>query len=152
MSENHTRQGLGNWLDQHPELSLLFAKFQHSFDTLPQLPPSVLPLCKIRMQQLHGLCPISTGSDKQAEFADAVSRWPDSTQFSDAEKACLAFTEVYAIDVHAISDAQANAVKQHFGEPGLVALVQALGVFYGMSRLSQLWRTDADLNTSELLP
>ncbi len=47
--------------------------------------------------------------------------------------------EVHAIDAAAITDAQAEAVKQYFGDEGLVALLQALGVFDGMIRLGLLW-------------
>ncbi len=157
MSEHRPRRNLTEWVGQHQELSPLFADFQRSFDCLPQLPRSVLPLCKIRMDQLHGMLGENESQDcdvanNLADLTKEVRQWTDSDQFSDAEKACLAFTEVYAMDVHAITDAQADAVKEHVGEPGLVALVQALGVFYGSSRLRKLWRIGGDLSAAELHP
>ena len=57
---------------------------------------------------------------------DALRQWPDSPHFDAPERACLALTEVHAIDAAAITDAQAEAVKQYFGDEGLVALLQAL--------------------------
>ena len=41
-----------------------------------------------------------------------------------------------------MTDDMADAVKAQYGEPGLVALVQALGLFYGRTRISQLWGLD----------
>ena len=70
---------------------------------------------------------------------DGLSQWNKSDAFSAAQKACLAFAEVYAMDPQAISDEQAEVVKVHYGDSGLVALIEALGVFYGMTRVGQLW-------------
>jgi len=71
---------------------------------------------------------------------EARSRWDTDPAFSDAERACVAFTEVYAMDAQAISDEQAFSVKTHFGDAGLVHLIEALGVFDGAIRLGQLWQ------------
>ncbi|MEM8499013.1 MAG: hypothetical protein AAF542_13380 [Pseudomonadota bacterium] len=139
VTENQAMSGISKWLAQHSELSPLLTDFQRSFSGLPQLPPSVLPLCKIRMAQLHRAKVDNNTSVEFEELAKAVAHWPDHEQFTLLEKACLAFTEVYAMDVHAITDAQSDAVKQTVGEPGLVALVQALGVFYAETRLATLW-------------
>ena len=43
------------------------------------------------------------------------------------------------MDVQAITDAQAEAVKAHFGDAGLVLLIEALGQFDGVARLRRLW-------------
>ena len=43
------------------------------------------------------------------------------------------------MDPQAITDAQAEAVKSELGDAGLVALIEALGLFYGMTRVRQLW-------------
>lgn len=139
VSEKNASISLRSWLDQHSELSPLFADFRQSFRELSQLPPYVLSLCKIRMSQLHSNTIVNDGEELTEEMVKAVSQWPESALFTDDEKACLEFTEMYALDVHAITDAQADAVKQYFGEPGLVALVQALGVFYAETRLGKLW-------------
>jgi hypothetical protein len=55
----------------------------------------------------------------------------------------LAFTEVYAMDAQALTDTLAADVKTHFGDAGLVLLVEALGILDGMTRLSLLWQLPA---------
>lgn len=139
VSENRCIDGISEWLVKNTDFGPLLTDFQQSFNRLPQLPASVLPLCKIRMAQLHGVQVDSNTGALNAERVDAVAQWPANEQFSLVEKACLAYTEVYAMDVHAITDAHSDAVKLHVGEPGLVALVQALGVFYAQTRLAKLW-------------
>ncbi|HEY6132172.1 MAG TPA: hypothetical protein VIV27_09140, partial [Halioglobus sp.] len=77
-----------------------------------------------------------------------LTRWNSDHSFSAAERACLAFTEVYAMDAQAVTDELAAAVKAHFGDAGLVLLVEALGVLDGMTRLSLLWQLPVDADPS----
>ena len=44
-----------------------------------------------------------------------LSTWPTSAVFSDAERACLDFTEQFVIDVSAITRSQRDAVSRHAG-------------------------------------
>ncbi|MBK7729731.1 MAG: hypothetical protein IPJ33_14905 [Gammaproteobacteria bacterium] len=62
-------------------------------------------------------------------------------QFSPAERAVLEFTEIYAQDPAAISDDLADAVKEHFGETGLMCLIEALGFIDGRIRLALIFST-----------
>ena len=73
-----------------------------------------------------------------------LPQWDTDPIFSPAERACLAFTEVYAMDTQALTDQHADAVKIHFGDAGLVLLVEALGILDGMTRLSLLWQLRAN--------
>jgi alkylhydroperoxidase family enzyme len=124
----------------------------HSFDALyaslwtqQHLPPQILELCRLRLAQLH-CCEVEMQRQDCALAADqraALSHWNTDERFSDAERACLAFTEVYAMDVQALTDELAQAVKDHFGDAGLVLLVEALGILDGMTRLSLLWQLPA---------
>lgn len=57
---------------------------------------------------------------------------------SSAEHAALEFAEVYGQDPEAITDQLAAAVKAHFGEAGLVALIEALGMIDGRIRLGMM--------------
>ncbi|MFK8020856.1 MAG: carboxymuconolactone decarboxylase family protein [Pseudomonadales bacterium] len=126
---------------QHGVLAPLFDNFYASFYQQAHIPPVVLELCRLRVAQLHKnaaefrlqLCDVEFGQ------RDALVNWPSSEVFSEAQRSCLALAEVYSMDVHAISDAHTNAVKQHYGDAGLVALIQALGVFYGLTRMGQVW-------------
>lgn len=125
----------------HADFASLFEAFESSFVSLPQVPAATIELCRLRIAQLHRNKAefereqLSTPSEQRKNLSD----WVEHPAFSDAEKACLALTEVYCIDVQAITDEHADAVKTHFGEPGLVALLQALGLYYGMTRITQVW-------------
>ena len=124
-----------------PEIGDHFCQLYRSFWQLPQIPAEVLELCRLRLAQLHaselqwGLEEVPVAPEKRENLRD----WSQHEVFSPAERACLEITEIHAMDARAISDEQAEAVKQHFGDVGLVALFQALGVFDGMIRLGLVW-------------
>jgi alkylhydroperoxidase family enzyme len=127
-----------------PEIGRHFARLYRSFWSLESLPAATLELCRLRLAQLlasepawqHSECALPSGQ------REALSDWPTSKVFSSAERACLAVAEVHAMDAAAITDAQAEAVKAHFGDVGYVALVQALGVFDAVTRLGLIWGLD----------
>jgi alkylhydroperoxidase family enzyme len=139
---------LSNGDDRRTTMSVL-PQIETGFDTLyqslwtqPHLPAGILELCRLRQAQLHQCevewqrCDAQIAPGKR----DALRDWHSDGRFSDAERACLAFTEVYAMDAQAITDALAQSVKDHFGDAGLVLLVEALGILDGMTRLSLLWQ------------
>ncbi|MEH6551462.1 MAG: hypothetical protein V7711_18790 [Pseudomonadales bacterium] len=146
-----------SWISSHEskhviiqELPIIGNNFEQFYDSIwsiSQLPATTLELCRLRLAQLH-----NSEVDWQQQHQpidqqkrDALAHWDSSTVFTPAEKACIEFTELYAMDVAAISDQQADAVKQHHDDAGLVALIEALGVFNGMTRLSLLWQvSDTD--------
>ena len=104
------------------------------------IPAPVLELCRLRLAQLHGASaeqalqrPEILDAGKRAALLDG-SYYKDP-RFSAAELAVLEFTEIYAQDPAAISDDMADAVKQHYGEAGLVCLVESLGFIDGRIRL-----------------
>lgn len=122
--------------------------------SLPQIPAEVLELCRLRLAQLHQSetewqrDEVALARDKRA----ALPSWHNSPQFSAAERACLGFAEVYAMDPQSITDAQADAVKEHFGDAGLVALIEALGIFFALTRLSLLWQLGPEQGAEEGRP
>ena len=124
-----------------PELAVARDALRASLWAQSHLPGEVLELCRIRLAQLHR----SAADAERVEFEldgekrAAVSSWNTAPVLDDAARACLAFTEVYAMDAAAITDAQAAAVKSHFGDAGLVALIEALGIFDGAIRVHLLW-------------
>lgn len=131
-----------------PDIARRFAALYRAFWSLESVPASTLELCRLRLAQLLG----SDTAQRHAEVAlpdgqrAALRNWPASDAFSAAEKACLGLAEVHAMDAGAITDAQAEAVKAHYGEVGYVALVQALGVFDAVIRLGLIW----NLPTAEM--
>ena len=91
----------------------------------PHVPATTLELCRLRLARLHEVA---------AEIeSPAVTR-------VDAHKraAVLAGSYARAMDAQAITDELAAAVVEHVGEPGLVALIEALGFIDGRMRLARM--------------
>ena len=124
-----------------PAIGRHFARLYRSFWSLESLPVTTLELCRLRLAKLldsepawqHSECDLPPGQ------REALTDWPTSPAFDDADRACLSVAEVHAMDAAAITDAQAEAVKAYYGDVGYVALVQALGVFDAMIRLGLNW-------------
>lgn len=108
------------------------------------IPPTLLELCRLRLAQLHGAQAEleqtrDVGLEAEKAAALRAGTWLDDARFGAAELAALEFTEIYAQDPAAIGDEQADAVKRHFGEAGLVCLVEALGFIDGRIRLALMF-------------
>ncbi len=111
------------------------------------VPASVLELCRLRLAQLHGAAReleaspppgARVGLDPRKIESLLAGSWTRDSRFSAGERAALEFAEVYGQDPQAITDELADAVKAHFGEAGLVALIEALGVIDGRIRLGMM--------------
>jgi hypothetical protein len=109
------------------------------------VPLATLELCRLRLAQLHRASAEYTarapGVSLDSARVDSLlqGRWEQDSGFSAAEKAALEYTELYGIDPESISDAAAANVVEHFGEPGLVCLTEALGVIDGRIRLALMF-------------
>jgi hypothetical protein len=68
-----------------------------------------------------------------------LSRWYSSAQFDDCQKACLAFTEQFVMDVTTLSDVQVNNVIDQLGIAGLVDFASAVLVIEQRHRLRITW-------------
>lgn len=97
------------------------------------VPARVLELCRLRLAQLHGAAREFDSPQIEGLLAELRNE-----RFSAGERAALEFAEVYAQDPQAITDDIAGAVKREFGEAGLVALIEALGVIDGRIRLAMM--------------
>jgi alkylhydroperoxidase family enzyme len=111
------------------------------------IPAPVLERCRLRSAQLHGAeralaerSPVATAAGFGEADAAAVPGWPTDASLDDAARACLAFTELFVIDPHAIADDQAAAVVAGYGEAGLVALTTALGLWENVHRFDKALR------------
>jgi alkylhydroperoxidase family enzyme len=124
-----------------PNLFEDFRRFYALFFEARPLDPVLLELCRLRIAQLHG-CEAElrvryqpardAGLDE--EKIEALPRAATSPLYSEAERAAIAMAELFAIDPHAITDADAARVVGALGEPGTVALVEALALFDGFMR------------------
>ena len=129
----------GSIATQFRDLSALFWDQSH-------IPPALLELCRLDLGLMHK-------ADKEQKLRnpavpvinqakiDAVlgETWRKSQIFSAAEKAVLDFTEYYFVDPQSIPDEVANPVKAHFGDNGLVCLVEALGFIDSRIRLALIY-------------
>ena len=127
-----------------PNLYAAYRDFAALFWERRVLPPRVLELCRLLVARLHG-CeselrlryrPALDAGLREAQVAALGSG--NEAEFDAAERACLRFAEMFVRDPHAISDADAAAVSAQIGEPGLVALAEALAVFDGFCRFRML--------------
>jgi len=114
------------------------------------VPPGVLELCRLRLAQLHGAAReldanpppgAREGLDPKKIESLLHGSWTRDPRFSADERAALDFAEIYAQDPQAITDEFAAAVKIQFGEAGLVALIEALGMIDGRIRLGMMLGT-----------
>jgi AhpD family alkylhydroperoxidase len=108
--------------------------------------PRLLELCRVRAAQLLG-CPAEIAARTEAaaaaglddETIGAAAAWPTSPLFDDRDRAVMAFTEEYLIDVASLSSATAAAVREHLGDEGVVNFVNALLVVEQRIRLRLAW-------------
>ncbi len=99
----------------------------------------LLELCRLRVAVLLGT-PGEADSDVVDPHTIAnLSAWPTSDLFDATDRACLAFTEQFVIDVAALSDDLADAVSAHLGPQGFVDFVHALLVIEQRQRLRLIW-------------
>jgi hypothetical protein len=125
-----------------------FARLWASLWRQDYIPADLLELCRLSFARLHDDA-VELASDNP-HLRDAVSAHRrqsviagealDSPTFSEAEKAVLFFAEYYWTDPQSITDEAANAVKGHFGEAGLVLLIEALGCIDGRIRAARCLR------------
>ena len=90
----------------------------------------LLGLCEQRIREILGV----------AESVE-LSNWYSDTGLSPAEKACLAFTEEYMIDVASLSDETAARVREQLGDQAMVDFVSALLVVEQRQRMATAWST-----------
>lgn len=105
--------------------------------------PRLLELCRVRIAILLG-CAAETeartpGSGVADDVLAAIRSWPTDPRFDPLDRACLAFTEHYVIDVASIDDDTVAAVREHLGDEGVANFVNALLVVEQRIRLRLVW-------------
>lgn len=104
------------------------------------VPAETLELCRLRMAQLLDARRAMAERSPQASSLDEgriaeLGRWATAACFTDDERACLGFAELFVLDHHSITDEQSAAVVAALGEPGFVAFTTALSVWENQHRL-----------------
>lgn len=90
----------------------------------------ILGLCEQRIREILG-----------AAESTRLANWYSDASLTMAEKACLAFTEEYMIDVANLSDETAAAVRAELGDQAMVDFVSALLVVEQRQRIALTWTT-----------
>jgi alkylhydroperoxidase family enzyme len=131
-------------LGHHPDV---LANLRTAHDQAWQaVDPVLLELVRLRVAELLGNRPelavrtpaaVEAGLD-EATISD-LSHWPTSSRFGPRERACLAFTEQWILDVASLSDDDARAVSDVLGADGLAAFASALLVIEQRQRLRLAW-------------
>ena len=108
------------------------------------VPPRLLELCRLRLARLHGASAETAalrGLECDPDRIEALltGRYHASARFDAAEQAVLEFAEIYAQDPGALTDELADGVKRHFGESGLVCLIEARCFIEGRIRLALMF-------------
>lgn len=109
--------------------------------------PVLLELCRLRIAMLLGCreelaartpAAVNAGLDDSA--VAVLADWPRSPLFSSRQRACLAFTEQFVIDVAGMDDGTVGAVRDELGDEGLANFVSALLVVEQRQRLRLTWQ------------
>jgi alkylhydroperoxidase family enzyme len=105
--------------------------------------PRLLELCRVRIATLLGCAAESEARTPCSGVGDevlaAIRSWPSDPRFDPLDRACLAFTEHWVIDVASIDDDTVAAVREQLGDEGVVNFVNALLVVEQRIRLRLVW-------------
>ena len=105
--------------------------------------PRLLELCRVRIAILLG-CEAEAEARTPArgvsdDVLAAIRSWPTDPRFDPLDRACLAFTEQYVIDVASIDDDTVATVREYLGDVGVANFVNALLVAEQRIRLRLVW-------------
>ncbi len=131
-------------LGDHPDVRQHLAEaWSAAWDAVD---PVLLELCRLRVAMLLGCRPelevrtpaaVAAGLDEGA--VAVLADWPRAERFGPTERACLAFTEQFVIDVAGMDDRTVGSVRQQLGDQGLADFTSALLVIEQRQRLRQTW-------------
>ncbi len=120
-------------LDLRPSLA---SDHRSVLDTLWDGPVSgrTLELCRLRTAKLLGnqvgLAERTANvADLDESTIDALDAWPTDERFTEADRASIALSEQYVLDVHGVTDAMIDRVSNAVGSDGVVTLTTALALW-----------------------
>jgi AhpD family alkylhydroperoxidase len=136
-------------------LTTFVRRFTHASQVVTDsaLPATVQELVKLRASQING-CGMCTDMHTKDALAagetqqrlNLVAAWRDATVFSEAERAALALAEDgtrIADGNTGISDDVWQAVRKHFDDEQLAALITTIAVINAWNRLNVIVGTPA---------
>jgi alkylhydroperoxidase family enzyme len=105
--------------------------------------PRLLELCRVRIATMLGCSAEAAARTPGAGVDDdtlaAIAAWPTDPRFDVTDRACLALTEHYVLDVATVPDELVAAVRDRLGYAGLHDFVHALLVVEQRIRLRLTW-------------
>jgi hypothetical protein len=124
-----------------------FAELWRTLWRQAYIKPEELELCRLTFARLHAdeeelaapnaFAPVLSAARREAVLSGKAL---ESADFTPGEKAILLFAEYYWLDPQSITDEAADDVKKHYGEAGLVFLIESLGVIDGRIRSARVLR------------
>jgi alkylhydroperoxidase family enzyme len=97
--------------------------------------PRLFKLIRLRVAMLLGC----TAELDDVDLIAHLPQWPTSVEFSEQERACLAFVEQFIIDVASMPDHLVHDVQQALGDTELIDFTHALLVIEQRQRLTLAW-------------
>jgi alkylhydroperoxidase family enzyme len=105
--------------------------------------PRLLELCRVRIATMLGCDSEAVARTPDADVEDgmlkAIANWPGDPRFTAVDRACLALTEHFVIDVASLDDTTVAAVRDHLGDEGTQNFVTALLMVEQRIRLRLAW-------------
>lgn len=103
------------------------------------IPTRLYELSRLRVASLLGTPDELGTSELDAATIEALPSWPTHDLFDDTDRACLAFTEQFVIDVASMPNELAEAVAEQLGGDGFASFVHALLALEQRQRLRLIW-------------
>jgi alkylhydroperoxidase family enzyme len=121
--------------------------------------PVIVELCRLRIVGLVGAHaqtswrrPSAIAAGLTEAKISALADWPSSPLFTAAERACLAFAELFCMGAFTISDADVSAMLEHLDADQCYAFVNGVWVVEAMARMAVVMGVDPDPQALGLVP
>ena len=133
-------------LGASPDIESAFHAVWEALRRQHHLPAAILELARLRLAAMHRAdremalrSPWASGLSEPKAALVLTGSWHRAADFAASEKAVLAFAEIYAQGAEFITDELAADIQSHFGDAGLVCLIEALGFIDARIRLALLF-------------
>lgn len=133
-------------LGASPDIESAFHAVWEALGRQHHLPAAILELARLRLAAMHRAdremalrSPWASGLSEPKAALVLTGSWHRAADFAASEKAVLAFAEIYAQGAEFITDELATDIQSHFGDAGLVSLIEALGFIDARIRLALLF-------------
>jgi alkylhydroperoxidase family enzyme len=113
--------------------------------------PVIVELSRLRIAALIGARahlslrrPKATAAGLSEAKIASLARWPESPDFSAAERACLAFAELFCMGAFTVTDADVSAMLEHLSADECYAFANGVWVMEALARLTVVMGVEPD--------